>query len=118
MVRLYNYIVQKQLPFEYVKQNDYEYFIKDGEVLLCGWSDYAFEETEGNWYFILDGEDGEMKELVQDTINYDKNLLKPEHQSLPAKYLMFYDDITDAELFEKAKECPYFYCLFSVDEID
>ena len=30
--------------------------------------------------------------------------------------LIFYNDITDAEKFEKIKECPYFYCIFSADE--
>ena len=117
VVKMYNYIARKKLPIEYVRHNDFEYFIKDGEVLLCGQSHDDFEETEGEWYFVFDGEDVETKELIEDVLNEDIKLLKPEHQSLTAKYLLFYDDITDAERFEKAKECPYFYCVFSMDEI-
>ena len=118
VVKMYNYITRKQLPIEYVRHNDFEYFVKDGEVLLCGQSNDGFDETEGKWYFVFEDEYGEKKELIEDTLNDDKNLLKPEHQSLPAGYLIFYDDITDAERFEKAKECPYFHCVFSMDEID
>ena len=53
-----------------------------------------------------------MKEILEN----DVDLLKPEHKCLPAKFLVFYNDITDAEKFEQAKECPYFHCVFSVDE--
>ncbi|MBE7064555.1 MAG: hypothetical protein E7384_01910 [Ruminococcaceae bacterium] len=114
VVRFYNYIVRKKLSIEYVKHNELEYFVKDGEVLLCGWSFDMFEETDGEWYFDLGDE---TKQSIQESLQIDTEFLKPEHQSMSAKYLLFYDDITDAERFEKAKECPYFYCVFSMDEI-
>ena len=79
VVKIYNRIVREQLPIEYVKNNDFEYFVKE-------------------------------------TLENEADLLKPEHKCLPAKFLVFYNDITDGEKFEQAKECPYFHCVFSVDE--
>lgn len=120
IVKMYNYIVQRNLQIEYVRHNDYEYFIKDGVALLCGWSHDAFDEADGEWYWYLYDEDGdgESRESVEDALNTDKVLLKPEHQSLHAKYLMFYEGIPDSEIFEKAMQCPSFYCVSSMDEID
>ena len=92
-----------------------EYFVKDGQVLLCGWGYEGFEQVDGEWFFILDGE-CDTKMPMEETIGNEKNLLKTEHKCLPAKFLIFYNDITDAEKFEQAKECPYFHCVFSVDE--
>lgn len=115
MVKLYNRIVREQLPIEYFKNNDFEYLVKDGQVLLCGWGYMGFEQVDGEWFFILDGE-CYTKMAMKETIEHETELLKPEHKCLPAKFLIFYSDITGAEQFEKAKECPYFYCVFSVDE--
>ncbi len=115
IVQIYNRIVREQLPIEYVKNNDFEYFVKDGQVLLCGWGYDGFEQVDGEWFFVLDGECN-TKMTMKETLEKEADLLKPEHKCLPAKFLVFYNDITDAEKFEKAKECPYFYCVFSVDE--
>lgn len=115
VVKIYNRIVREQLPIEYIKNNDFEYFVKDGQVLLCGWGYDRFEQVDGEWFFVLDGEYS-TQTAMEETLNNEKELLKPEHKSLPAKFLIFYNDITDAEKFEQAKECPYFHCVFSVDE--
>ena len=100
---------------EYIKNNDFEYFVKDGQVLLCGWGYDGFEQVDGEWFFVLDGECN-TKMTMTETLDNEKDLLKSEHKCLPAKFLIFYNDITDAEKFEQAKECPYFHCVFSVDE--
>lgn len=115
IVQIYNRIVREQLPIEYVKNNDFEYFVKDNQVLLCGWGNEQFEQIDNEWFFVLDSRCNKnipIKELLED----ENNSLKPEHKDLPAKFLIFYNDITDAEKFEKTKECPYFYCIFSADE--
>ena len=115
IVQIYNRIVREQLPIEYIKNNDFEYFVKNGQVLLCGWGYDGFEQVDGEWFFVLDGECN-TKMAMNETLENEIDLLKPEHRCLPAKFLIFYNDITDAEKFEKAKECPYFHCVFSVDE--
>ncbi len=115
-VRLYNRIVLEHLPIEYVKHKDFEYFIKDGQVLLCGWANESFKQIEDEWFFILDNECDTTQLSMEEAISDDRELLKPEHKELPAKFLLCYDDIGDGEKFEQAKECPYFHCVFSVDE--
>ena len=115
IVQIYNRIVREQLPIEYVKNNDFEYFVKDGQVLLCGWGYDGFEQVDGEWFFVLDSECN-TKMTMKETLEKDADLLKPEHKCLPAKFLVFYNDITDGEKFEQAKECPYCHCVFSVDE--
>ena len=115
VVKIYNLIVREQLPIEYFKNNDFEYFVKDGQVLLCGWSYDGFEQADGEWFFVLDNE-GNNKMSMKEIIETEQALLKPEHKGLSAKLLIFYSDITDAEKFEMAKECPYFHCVFSVDK--
>lgn len=115
VVKIYNRTVREHLPIEYIKNNDFEYFVKDDKVLLCGWGYDGFEQVDGEWFFVLDGECS-TKMTMKETLENEKCLLKPEHKSLPAKFLIFYNDITDAEKFEQAKECPYFHCVFSADE--
>ena len=115
VVKIYNRIVREQLPIEYIKNKNFEYFVKDGQVLLCGWGYEGFEQVDGEWIFVFDGECN-TKMTMKETLKNEADLLKPEHKCLPAKFLVFYNDITDAEKFEQAKECPYFHCVFSVDE--
>ena len=115
VVKIYNRIAKEQLPIEYIKNNDFEYFVKDGQVLLCGWSYEGFEQVDGECFFIFDSE-CDTKMPMEETIGNYKDLLKTEHKCLPAKFLIFYKDITDAKKFEQAKECPYFHCVFSADE--
>ena len=115
VVKIYNRIVREQLTIEYIKNNDFEYFVKDGQVLLCGWGYDGFEQVDGEWFFVLDGECN-TKMTMKETLENDADLLKPEHKCLPAKFLFFYNDITDAEKFEQAKECPYLHCVIEADE--
>ena len=115
IVRIYNRIVWEQLPIEYFKNDNFEYFVKDGQVLLCRWGYDGFEQVDDEWFFALDGENS-TKITMQETIENEKELLRPEHKCLPAKFLIFYSDVTDAEIFAQAQECPYFYCVFSIDE--
>ena len=117
VVKIYNRIVKEQLPIEYVKNNDYEYFVKDGQVLLCGWGNEDFEQINDEWIFSLDDDSGDKTtKTMEEALFEEKEFLKPEHKDLPTKFLIFYNDIADGEIFEKAKECPYFYCIFSADE--
>ena len=114
VVKIYNRMARGQMPIEYVKNNDFEYFIKDGQVLLLGWGFDGFEQIEDDWFFAMDGVD--IKIAMNEILDDDTEKLKPEHRDLPVKFLIFYNDITDAEKFEQAKECPYFHCVFSVNE--
>ena len=116
VVKIYNRIVREKLPIEYFENNDYEYFVKDGQVLLCGRSNDRFEKTDDNWYFIGEESGSPYQMLMNEVIAGEIEMLKPEHRELPVKFLVFYTDITDADVFEQAKECPYFHCVFSVDE--
>ncbi len=114
-VRLYNAIVRAQLPIKYFRNNDFEYFIKDGQILLCDWSLDTFELVDGEWCFILDDDEKTVLKM-QDILGEEIQLLNSEHRDLPAKFILFYNDVTDAERFEKAKECPYFHCIFSIED--
>lgn len=116
IVKLYNRTVREKLPIQYFNHEGFEYFVKDGQVLLCGWGYDGFEQADEEWFLVFDGE-CETKMAMQETLENEIELIKPEHQSLPAKFLIFYNDITDAKRFEQAKLCPYFYCVFSVDDI-
>ena len=113
VVKIYNRIVREQLPIEYIKNKNFEYFVKDGQVLLCGWGFDGFEQIEDDWFFAMDGVD--IKIAMNEILDDDTEKLKPEHRDLPVKFLIFYNDITDAKKFEEAKECPYFHCVFSPD---
>ena len=114
VVRLYNRMVNEDLPIAYVREQDIEYFIRDGLVLLCGWGENDFVQVNGEWQFVLDGDGGaSMEEILQG----ERAMLKPEHRDLPAKFLIFYGNITDEEKYEQAKACPYFYCVFSSDKV-
>ena len=115
-VKIYNRIATENLPIEYFKSNDLEYFVKDGQVLLCGWGYDGFEQVDGEWYFVLD-EEGNTKMTMKETLENEMVLLKPEHKCLPAKFLFFYKDVTDSEKFEQANQCPYLHCAASVDNL-
>ena len=117
IVQLYNRIVLEKLPIEYINYNDYEYFIQNGQVFLCGWSNENYKQIDDEWFFILDNECNTTKITMEEAISDEKELLKLDHKCLPAKFLIFYSDITDAEKFEQAKECPYFHCVFSAEEV-
>jgi hypothetical protein len=101
-----------------VKYNDFEYFIKDNTVLLPDWENEDFEVIDGEWIFSLDDDSGDKTtKPMEEALAEEKELLNPEHQNLPTKFIVLYDHLTDGEDFEKAKECPYFYTAFSIDEI-
>lgn len=76
----------------------------------------GIELIDGEWFFDLCGECN-IRQSVKETLETEKGLLKPQLQYLPAKFLIFYNDITDVAKFEQAKGCPYFHCVFSVEEI-
>ena len=115
VVKFYNRIARKNLPIEYIQNNNFEYFVKDGQVLLCDWGYDGFEQVDGEWFFVFDGE-CHTKMPMEEIIENERDLLKSEHKYMPVKFLIFYHDISDAENFEQAKECPYLYCVFSLDE--
>lgn len=114
-VKFYNRIARENLPIEYIQNNNFEYFVKDEQVLLCNWDYDGFEQVDGVWFFVFDGKCS-TKMSMEEIIENERDLLKPEHKNLPVKFLFFYQDITDAEKFEQAKECPYLYCVFLLDE--
>ncbi len=117
VVRLYNRMVKDKLPIEYCSNNGFEYYIKDGQVFLLGWSSEAFDEDNGEWGFQLnENVADEQFVTMKDILEEETAQLKEEHKGLPAKFLILYDDITDAGHFEKAKECPYFYCADSIED--
>ena len=114
VVKLYNRIAREQLPIEYFENEDFEYFVKGGQVLVCGWGYDGFEEINGEWFFLLDGECN-TKMTMKETLENEADLFKPEHKCLPAKFLIFYENMEDAEEIEQAKNCPYFYCVPSIN---
>ena len=114
-VRIYNHIIREQLPIQYFRNDKSEYYMKEGQILLCGWSNEKIEQVGEEWYsFITDEDDNPM--AIKDLLELERELLEPIHKDLQAKYLVFYDKITDANEFEKAKKCPYFYCVYSMDD--
>ena len=115
IVKFYNHAVKKKFPIQYFENQDTEYFILGDIVLLCGWSYEGFEQVDGEWYFRLDGECQTTLPMA-DALAEEKELLLPEHREMDAKFLIFYNDVTDADQFEKAKTCPYFYCICAPDE--
>ncbi len=123
IVILYNKIKQKDLPIEYFCNIECEYFIKDNVVLLPGRCYDSFEEKDGEWYFLFDYDSGFGESdttapiLMKDVLSEELVSIKEEHKGLPAKFLVFYNDITDAQKFESFKKCPFFYAANSVEDI-
>lgn len=115
IVKFYNRAVTEKLPVQYFEHEDFEYFVKDDQVLLCGWSYEGFEQVDNQWFFLLEGECNARMPMTE-ALENDRELLPPEHRKLDTKFLIFYNDVTDAEQFELAKTCPYFHCVFSPDE--
>ena len=115
-VKLYNRMVLENLPIRYFENDGTEYFIQNGVVLLCGYCHEEFKEENGEWIFIFDHEEMSC-EPMQKIMDEERERLRLEHRGLPVKFLMLYDDITDAEIFETAKECPHFHCVVSTEEI-
>ena len=107
-VKFYNYISNEKLSIAYFKNMDYEYFVKDGEVLLCGWSNEEFEKEGDEWHWIYAGEDEEKNMSIQEIMELDRELLKSEHKELPIKILMICDK-KDSKHLEQIRECPYLY---------
>ena len=114
VVQLYNRMVNEHLPITYMREQDFEYFIRDGLVLLCGWGEDDFVQADGEWQFVLDGDDGVS---MEETLQGERAMLKPEHRDLPAKFLIFYGEITDAEKYEHAKARSYFVAFFRLRRI-
>lgn len=112
-VKLYDYIARKKLPIEYFDNEGYEYFVKDGVVLLTSFINEEPEEDYDKWYYIEGYEPGTVYE-VQEIIESEREYLYPEHSSLPVKLLYFCDD---EEKYGEAKDYPYFYCLRKIKEI-
>ena len=115
IVKMYNRLVQEQLSVECFKNNDYEYFVKDGQVLVCGCGYEGCKQIDGEWYSVFDDECNS-RMTMKERMEYEIEQVRPEHKCLPAKFLVFYDNVKDMKIFEKAKECPYFYCVFSDSE--
>jgi hypothetical protein len=49
-------------------------------VLLCGWGYDGFEQVDGEWFFVLDGECN-TKMTMKETLENEADLLKPEHNA-------------------------------------
>lgn len=107
-VKFYNYITNENLPIEYFINEDYEYFVKDEEVLLCGWSKEEFEKEGEEWSCIYAGNDKDRSMSTQEIIELDRVMLRPEHKDLPVKILVLCNK-KELEKLEQMKECPYFY---------
>ncbi|MGM9643696.1 MAG: hypothetical protein ACI3X1_01275 [Eubacteriales bacterium] len=118
VVKAYNRIKKNDLSISYVENENFEYFMKDGTVLLCDWIESAeiFEDNDGEWIY-SDAADGEYAGLyLKDILEKERKNLKKEHQKLPIKILVFYEEITDAERWENLKVCPFFACFFDAEE--
>ena len=109
-VKFYNYITNESLAIEYFINEDYEYFVKDEAVLLCGWSKEEFEKEDEDWCCIYAGNDEDKSMSVQEIIELDHERLRPEHKGLPVKILMIYNK-KELEKLEQMKESQLFYCV-------
>lgn len=108
VVKFYNYIANEKLSIKYFQNEDYEYFVKDGEVLLCGWTGFDFRKKNDEWIWNLDKEVEENNMSILEILELDREMLKPEHRDLPEKIIMLYDKKKPKKM-ERIKECPYFY---------
>lgn len=108
VVKFYNYIANEKLFIEYIKNEDYEYFVKGGMVLLSGWSNFDFEKDDDGWSCIFSEDDEDKKMSAQEIIEYDRAMLKNEHKDMPAKILMLCNK-KETEKLEQISECPHFY---------
>ena len=109
-VKFYNYITNENLSIEYFINEEYEYFVKDDAVLLCGWSKEEFEKEGEDWCCIYAGNDEDKSMSVQEIIELDHERLRPEHKGLPVKILMIYNK-KELEKLEQMKESQLFYCI-------
>ncbi len=132
VVRLYNYNAKRnsnESRLVYFCNDAYEYFLKydyvlkcdltlDELVLLCGYSCDCFKQIDGEWYFVEeDGEGNKSAVSMAETLQDCRKKLKDKHRELDVKFLLNYEDITDADRFELAKTCQYFYCITSYDDL-
>ena len=118
LVKVYNLIKKNNLSISYVENENFEYFIKDGTVLLCDWIESAeiFDEKDGEWVY-SDASEGEYAGLfLKDILEEERKNLKKEHQKFPIRILVFCGEVTDAERWEKLKPCPYFACFLDAEK--
>lgn len=108
VVKFYNYIASKKLSIEYIKNEDYEYFVQDGVVLLSGWSNFDFEKDDDGWRYTFSEDDEDKSMSTQEIIAYDREMLKAEHKDMPVKILMLCSK-KETEKLEFLKECPHLY---------
>ncbi len=117
-VKLYNRMVTENLPMEHFVSGDYEYFVKDGVVLICGWTYTEVETADGEWIFNVEYESEDYKKLiVKDVIDEETANLKDEHKLLPVKIINAYGESDEAKT-ERLKECPYLYPVRSIEEFE
>ncbi len=115
-VKVYNQISKKNLPWTYVRNDSIEYFIKEGNVILTDWSSTDLDyDTE--WYFDLQESGDASRFSVEEAISQDMLLVNNEDKEKPAKILLIETNSSGNYDFEKAKECPYFYCVPSVKDL-
>lgn len=112
IIKTYNKIKENKLDIQYHYNDNFEYFVKDNETLMCGWSELEINEIDGEWYFGCDDEsDTDSHISVSEALECDEVHLKPEHKNMDKKHLIVYDNSYDSELLNKAKKCPYFKCI-------
>lgn len=110
VVKFYNYVANQELPIEYLKNGEYEYFVKDGLVLLSGWSNFEFEKENDEWCINYEEDDEDKKMSTQEIIEIDREMLKSEHKELPIK-ILFLCNKKESEKLEQIRECSHFYCV-------
>ncbi len=109
--RLYCAMVRDKLPIAYHCHDDREYFVRDGQVLLF-WHQpmYRILQGEQSWFCQIHYRNDSLVDLER-YLAGDQAHLKGEHRKLPAKYLLFNQDLQDTIGAETAKDCPYFVCI-------
>lgn len=87
--------------------------------MFPGWSDTELLVYDGEFFlqYTLDGEIEPAETRITEIIDTLMKKANEEHRSLPAKFIRFYSDRTDEKTWDQNLECPYFYCIFSVDEL-
>ncbi len=112
--KIYNHLSKKGRTFQYYHREK-PYFIINGAVLFCQWSDTDLVYADGIWSFYQsEDEDPELCGPVTDILAKCLSSLPPEHRLLPARFLVIWTDMPEED-YRLAKECPCFACYDSIE---
>ncbi len=117
IVMTYEAIGRKALEFQYICNEDFEYFINDGVVFINETGD-NWDEKDGHITFICYDDDGnEIAVSPQEYFGEEVNVLA-EHKGLPIRIFVNLNDIEDDEQRELLIKSDYFYCIDNLKDFN